>query len=273
MSLTLTGCQREDVSNTIFTSIYPVYDFVHRIVEDKYKVVNITPAGVEPHDYELSAKQITRIVDAKATFINGVNLEPWYESLPKSAKQKVVPVNEGIQIQKVDGQEDPHIWLSPINVIKEMENITTYMSSIDPDNSEFYLNNFHKNKTLFLELDNQYKTTINTFTNKNIVVAHAAYGYMCNEYGLNQISVNGVEPDQEPSSKTIEDIINKVKQYGIKTIFTEELISEKIAEQIAKECHVNVDVLNPYETIENDNDNYISVMKENLERLRRACTQ
>ena len=270
MALTMTGCKGEDVSNTIYTSIYPVYDFVTRIVGDKYKVVNLTPAGMEPHDFELSTKQIVHIADAKATFINGVDIEPWYSSLPKEAKNKTYVATEGVQIEQVEGQIDPHVWLSPINAIKEMENITKYMCLLDGDNADYYRHNYLTNKALFDSLDAEFKTAIATFKNKNIVVAHAAYGYMCNAYGLNQISVNGVEPDNEPSSKTIQDIINKVKEYNITTIFTEELISEKIAQQIAKECNVKVDVLNPFETIEED-ENYISVMKDNLERLGRAC--
>ena len=270
MALTMTGCKGEDVSNTIYTSIYPVYDFVSRIVGDKYKVVNLTPAGMEPHDFELSVRQIVHIADSKATFLNGVNIESWYTSLPKEAKKKTYVVTEGVQIQEHDGQIDPHVWLSPSNAIKEMENITSYMCELDKDNADYYQKNYLTNKALFTALDAEFKNEVATFKNKNIVVAHAAYGYMCNAYGLNQISVNGVEPDSEPSTKTIEDIINKVKEYNITTIFTEELISEKIANQIAKECNVKVDVLNPFETIEKD-ENYISVMKDNLDRLGRAC--
>ena len=269
-AITLTGCSKEDVSNTIFTSIYPVYDFVNRIVGDKYKVVNLTPAGMEPHDFELSAKQITRLVDAKAIFISGVTMEHWYDSLPTKAKEKTYVVSKDIEIQYVDGQIDPHVWLSPIKAIKELENIVSYLNTIDPTNSGYYQENYLKAKAEFTLLDTIYKQEVTTFSNKNVVVAHAAYGYLFNEYGLNQISVNGVEPDKEPSSKTIEDIINKVKEYNITTIFTEELISDKIAKQIAKECGVKVDVLNPFETIDGD-ENYISVMEDNLMRLGRAC--
>ena len=271
ITISLTGCQNEDFSHTIFTSISPVYDFVSRIVGDKYKVVNLTPAGIEPHDFELSAKQIVHIADSKATFINGVGLENWYDSLPKAAKNKTYMVSNDIAIKQTESQIDPHIWLSTINAIQEMKNITSYMCDIDPVNSDYYQNNFSTNSTLFQKLDLEYKTEVATFTNKNIVVAHAAYGYLCNEYGLNQISINGVEPDVEPSSKTIEEIINKVKELHINTIFTEELISEKIADQIAKECHVKVDVLDPIETIEDEEENYLSIMEDNLERLKEAC--
>ncbi|MCR5505959.1 MAG: zinc ABC transporter substrate-binding protein [Bacilli bacterium] len=272
LTLSLGGCSKEDVSHTIYTSIYPVHDFVSRIVGDKYKVVNLTPAGVEPHDYELSAKQIVNLANCKAAFISGVHMEEWYDSLPDTTKAKTCDLSKDITIIQTYGQDDPHIWLSPLNAIIEMETVTNYMSSIDPENKAYYEANLATNKTLFTELHTSYVNAVNEFDNKNIVVAHAAYGYMCNLYGLNQIAVNGVDPEKEPSSKTIEEIIEKVKQYNITTIFTEELISEKIARQIAEECNVKVDVLDPIETIEGD-DNYISIMKDNLSRLSKACKQ
>ena len=189
---------------------------------------------------------------------------------PQTIQRKTYVVSKDVPIKTVDGQIDSHIWLSPKNAIIEMNNICYYMCDIDPSNSDYYKNNLSINTILFNELDATYKLETDSFINKNIVVAHAAYGYMCSEYGLNQIYVNGVDPEKEPSSKTIEGIIKKVNEYKVNTIFTEEMVSDKVAKQIAKECNVKMDVLNPIEIIEEGED-YISIMKDNLKRLKEAC--
>ena len=133
----MTSCNVSSNPNAIYTSFYPVYDFASRIVGDKYEVINLLPPGVEPHDFELSAKAVSGLIRGKATFINGLGMEHWYDSLPKEAQDKVYDTSLGIETRLENGIVDPHIWLNPINAIKQMENITSYLCSIDEENSSF----------------------------------------------------------------------------------------------------------------------------------------
>ena len=243
----LMGCDRVDNSHVIYTSFYPVYNFTSRIVGNLYQVENITPPGTEPHDFELSPKKIAGIIDSKGLIVNGLGIEGWVNDLPKEAKDKTCVVSDGVQIRTTNGQEDPHIWLNPLNAIKEMENIANFMCQIDEENQSAYLANLTTATASFTELDNELMAIANSLPQKNIVVAHAAYGYMCDRYGLNQISINGIEPDQEPTAQTIENIIDAVNEYHITTIFTEQLISSDIADFISKQCHIKVEVLSPLE--------------------------
>ena len=265
----LCGCEEKDYHQTVFTSFYPVYEFTSRIVGDLYEVKNLTPPGTEPHDFELTPKKVAGLYDCKSLFINGVHMEQWVEDLPQSIKNKTCDLSVGIDIRNTNGQEDPHIWLNPLNAIKEMNNIKEYMCQIDNTNETIYQTNYEKAATEFTNLDNELMEIANGLAQKNIVVAHAAYGYMCDRYGLNQIAVNGVEPDVEPTAQTIENIIELVNEYHITTIFTEELISSNVAELISKECGVKVEVLSPLEEAEDD-ENYITVMKENFEKIKEA---
>lgn len=266
----LFGCDKSNEENIIYASFYPVYEFTSRIVGNLYNVKTITPPGTEPHDFELTPKNVAGLIDAKALFINGVGLESWTNYLPKEAKSKTCVLSDQIEIKEINGQKDPHIWLNPLNAIKEMENVTNYMCQIDESNKAYYLSNYATAKAEFMELDSELEDAANSLTQKNIVVAHAAYGYMCDRYDLNQISINGIEPDQEPSAKTIERIIQAVNEYHITTIFTEELISSDVSGFISRECGVKVEVLSPLEEAE-DNENYISVMKENFQKIKEAA--
>ena len=265
----LMGCHQIDSSRVVYASFYPVYDFTSRIVGNLYKVESLTPPGTEPHDFELSPKKIAGIIDSKGLIVNGINIESWVDDLPKEVKNKTCVVSDGVEIRKTNGQDDPHIWLNPLNAVKEMENIANFMCQIDENNQTTYLANLANATTSFVELDNELMAIANSLAQKNIVVAHAAYGYMCDRYGLNQISINGIEPDQEPTAQTIENIIDAVNEYHITTIFTEELISSDIADFISKQCHIKVEVLSPLEEAE-DGDDYISVMKENFQKIKEA---
>ena len=272
----LVGCNDYvDTSKTIYTSFYPVYEFTKRIVGDKYHVVSLVPPGSEPHDFELTARQVARIYDSKALFINGLDMEVWSSSLDSHIKKKTYVLSNGIETRKEGGITDPHIWLDPLKAIEEMRNVTTYMSQIDSENTSFYEANFIVARNGFLQLDEELAGICASFSNKNVLVNHAAFGYMCDRYGLNQISVNGLEPSSTPGPKTIVDIINKVNEYHVNTIFTEELSSPEVSELIARECGIKTDTLNPLEGLEQEEidagENYISVMKDNFARLKEAC--
>ena len=264
------SCSKRDVSNTIFVSFDAVKELVSNIVGGKHDIETLTPPGTEAHDFELTASKLAELTECKRLFINGFHFESWSDSLPNDVKNKTNSLSDGITPLYINNRIDPHIWLNPLNAIKEMENVYSVMSNIDEENQEYYLSNLNSYRTEFTELDNELSQIAETFTQKNIVVSHAAYGYMCDRYGLNQIYINGIEADEEPNTKTISEIIDKVNKLGITTIFTEELISTAIAEKISQETGVKMEMLNTLENID-DGESYISLMRENFQKLERAC--
>ncbi len=272
--LSLASCRtNKATSHTIYTSFYPIYDFTKRIVGDKYKVVNITPAGSEPHDYEPKAKDVDEMKNGAAIFPNGLGLETWTGSLPKAISEKIHVVSTGIETNKINGVVDPHIWLSVPNAIQEMGNILKEMKGIDKDNATYFQNNYDKAVKEFERLHTEYKTTISGVKNKYLVVSHAAFGYLCKEYEMTQIYVSGLTPDDEPTPKAMEDIIRKVGEYNITTVFYEELVSPEISKKIAQEAHVKTETLNPLEGLTEEElktEDYLSVMRDNLKRIEEA---
>ena len=111
-----------------------------------------------------------------------------------------------------------------------------------------------------------------------IVTAHEAFGHLAQRYGLRQEGVAGLSPDAEPDAQRIGQLTDLVKRDGVTTVFTEELVSPRIAKTLAREAGVRTETLNPLEGLTDRElrrgDDYVSVMDANLAKLHRAlgCT-
>ncbi len=275
--LFLSSCsltQKEAEENIIYTSFYPIYDFTKRIVKDKFSVINLTPYGAEPHDYEPTARNVVEMTKAKALFMNGLGLESYASSLPKDFENKTYVVTKNIKTISIGNTIDPHVWLSLPNAIQEMKTILEIVQDIDPDNASYYQNNYEEEEKKFFDLKEEYSTKMANLSNRYLVVSHAAFGYLCQDYNLVQVSVNGLSPDQEPTAKDMEMILSAVKEYHISTIFYEELVSDEISKKIAEETGAKTEMLSPLEGMSEEDmktKDYLSVMRENYDKIIGAC--
>jgi len=259
---------------SILTSFYPVYDFTMRILKNHGTVTNITPAGSEPHDYELTSSDVKKMETADAVFVNGLNLEPWFASLPSDLSAKTSTITNGIKTREVEGAIDPHVWLNPLNAIHELTAIKDKLVALDPQNAGDYETNWSDAVTLFQAIDAKFEAIASSFSNKYIVVSHAAFGYLADRYGLTQIYIDGLSPDDEPSPEDIAKIIDTVKKYDISTIFYEDLVSPAISKKIAAETGVMAESLNPLEGLTSEQletEDYVSVMIDDFRKLKVAC--
>ena len=265
----------------VTTSFYPLYFFSTQIGGDKANVVNITPAGAEPHDYEPTAQDIAQIENSKLLILDGTGLEAWGNNVKQNLDPKntvVLTVGDGLINQKVmeDGQNviDPHIWLSPQLTKKITDKITQAFMQIDPVNSNYYQANADLLKAKLDNLDQEYKQGLSNCTEKNIITSHAAFGYLATAYGLNQIPIAGISPDAEPSPSQLADIVKFAKSNNVKYIFFESLVSPKLADTIATEVGAKTLVLNPIEGLSKDEiskgNNYLTEMQNNLTNLKTA---
>lgn len=278
----------------IYTSFYTMYDFVSKVGGDKVTITNLVPAGTEPHDWEPASTDIVNLEHADMLIYNGAGMEHWVEDITDTLQNKelvLVEASKGMELlagsheeeeheeEEHEGEEeesgfDPHVWLSIKNAKKEMENIKNALVSADPDNASYYEDNYANYAVKFEELDTKFREALSKLENKDIIVAHQAFAYLCKEYGLNQIAVEGLNPDSEPDAKRMAEIIELAKEKNITTIFFEELVSPKVAQTIASEVGAVTEVLNPLEGLTNDQmtagEDYLSVMEKNLEVLIKA---
>lgn len=273
--LSLVSCTKEDNSKTIYASFYPIYDFAQRIVGDKFVVKNLTPPGSEPHDYEPTAKEVAGMIDSPLLLLNGLGLDHWTESMPRELKEKAFVVTEGIDTLSINGVVDPHVWLSVKNAATELTNIYERIVELDPSNVSYYKTNYESAYADLVALDDEFKEATKNLSHKYLVVSHAAFGYLCDEYGFTQYYLSGLEPDSAPTAKTKERIVELIKEYQISTIFYEEYVGSDIADSLAEETGIKVDVLNPLEGLSQieleQGEDYISVMRNNLEKIVRSC--
>lgn len=268
------SCKMDDNKSSsklqVYTSIYPMYDFTLKIAGDKADVYNMTPSGVEPHDFEITAKDIANLENADIFIYNGEGMEHWADRVITLLKTNViVKASEGISIIEDNKYLDPHVWLYPLNAKKEMENIKNAFVKIDDKNKDYYEENYKKYAKEFDDLDESYKNL--KVQNTNFVVSHGAFSYLAKAYGLNQIAVLN-NPDFEPDLKTMANIIDFVKNNNIKTVFYEEFSGPKVIKNIADATGAKVLPLNPIESLSEikikDGADYFSIMKENLNALK-----
>ena len=168
-----------------------------------------------------------------------------------------------------DGDLDPHFWLDPDRMIKVAEALEASFAKIDPANANDYKAGLDKLKTALTGVDNQYKQGFTSCQHKTFITSHAAFGYMAERYGLTQASISGIDPETEPSPAEMANIKSVVEKTGVKTIFTEELVSDAPAKAIAAETGAETSVLSPLESKPERGD-YTDAMTTNLERLKSA---
>lgn len=174
----------------------------------------------------------------------------------------------------VKGDVDPHVWLDPNRAIQLAENIKNAFIEIKPEQEEYFEENFKKLKDELEILDLSFKKMVRESSNKNYIVAHSAFGYWEDAYGLEQIGISGLSPSNEPSQKQLEEIIKAAKKQEIKYILFEQNVENKVAEVLKKEIGAETLTLHNLETLNEEdikkNEDFISIMEKNIETLRKA---
>ena len=168
-----------------------------------------------------------------------------------------------------DGDLDPHFWLDPQRMIKVAETLESSFAQVDPANANDYKAGLDKLKTALTNLDTQYTKSLSSCQHNTFITSHAAFGYLADRYKLTQASISGIDPETEPSPAEMANIKSVVQSTGVKTIFTEELVSDAPAKAIAAETGAETSVLSPLESKPERGD-YTDAMTSNLERLKGA---
>ncbi|MFR2332242.1 MAG: metal ABC transporter substrate-binding protein [Flavonifractor plautii] len=282
----------------VMASFYPMYDFAQKIGGDKVTVTNMVPAGTEPHDWEPSPSDIVALEQADVFVYSGAGMEHWVEDVLASLdNQSLVTVEASYGIALLEGHHhhhedeeeaehehedeheheegggyDPHVWLSPLNAKREMENIKNAIAEADPANAEYYEANYAAWSARCDQLDQAFKDGLSNLAIQDIVVSHEAFGYLCDAYGLNQVGIEGISPDSEPDPARMAQIQDFVTEHQVKVIFSEELVSPKVAQAIADATGARVETLSPLEGLTDEQltagEDYFSVMEQSLASLK-----
>ncbi len=265
----LVGCSTNDVDDGIdvVVSFGLLEEVVNTVGGDKVSVTNIV-GNSDAHVWEPTPRDSVILNNADLIVIVGAGFEHWFDSVAKTIDlDKVVDTSAEIDLIINDGVVDPHLWMDPLNVIQQAKTVMEALVEIDEENKDYYLANFEKYKSVLLELDNAYREHN---LNGTIVSSHASFGYLAQAYGLDVLSVDGLEPSVEPSIGKITFVIDEIRRQGIKYIFFDNIDDTKVADMIANEAGIKAMLLSPLEMMESD---YKSMMLENLEVLDEAFGQ
>jgi zinc transport system substrate-binding protein len=266
----------------VVAAFYPVAYAAQRVGGARVQVTNLTPAGAEPHDLELTPKQFDEILDADVVFDMGHRFQPAVEHAAQEREGPTVtlldrlPVNAGNK-KVAEGDPsalDPHVWLDPVLMQDIVRQVESALTKADPKGRATYTRNADAFVQQLGALDRRYRSALADCSIHVIVTSHEAFGYLAKRYDLQQQGVAGISPDAEPDAKRIAQLTDLVKRDHIKVVFTETLVSPRIADTLAREAGVTTDVLDPLEGLTDSNiahgANYLTVMRNNLDKLGRA---
>lgn len=265
----------------VAASFYPMYEFARQVGGDRASVRNLTPAGAEPHDYELTPRDIIAVNTSKVLIYNGAGLEPWAQKILRQLPPSVLVVNaaEGIRIATAttgedQGKPDPHLWMDPILAQKQVDNILAAFIKVDPEGKAVYEANAAKFKAELTALHERFQRALSACRKKIFITNHAAFGYFAARYGLTQIGIAGLAPDAEPSASKIRELIRLARQNDVRVIYYESLVSPRVAAAIAREIGARTLVFDPLEGLTDEElahgKNYLSVMDQNLRNLKQG---
>jgi zinc transport system substrate-binding protein len=260
---------------SVVAAFYPVAEAAQRVGGSCVTVTNLTPAGAEPHDLELTPNQVDAIQDATVVFVMGHGFQPGVEDAAGQRDGETVKLLDGLHAK----QSDPHVWLDPTRYSEIASSVSRALVRVAPKCRAQIMRNTAKFRKEINAVGDEYAKGLRTCKRRTIVTAHEAFGYLADRYQLEQQGIAGISPDEEPNAQRLGDLAGLVQRDGITTIFTETLVSRRVADALAREAGgVKTETLNPLEgltdqQIEHGAD-WASVMGENLTKLRNAlgCT-
>jgi zinc transport system substrate-binding protein len=264
------GSSRSDGKTDVVASFYPLAWAAQRVGGETVKVHNLTRPGTEPHDVELSPRDVGQIRSADVVLYLGGGFQPAVEDAVEGASGTVVDLLAGQRLAPSTEPEgelthDPHIWLDPVRYAAIVRRIGRILGQP------------HRAQALVRQLgvlDRDYARGLARCRRRDIVTTHAAFGYLARRYHLRQIAITGLSPEAEPTPRDLEAVVDRVRASKASTVFFETLISPRLAETVARETGARTDVLDPLEGLSQDKldrgADYLSVMRENLAALRRA---
>ena len=266
---------------SVVASFYPLAEAAEQVGGADVRVTNLTAPGVEPHDLELTPDQMEAITTADVVLYLGGGFQPAVEDAINDAEGTVVDVSEGLRDLPVPPTEtspgltaDPHVWLDPVAYRQVVERVESALAEVDPSTASAFATNADAFTARLSSLDRDFRSGLASCDRSTIVTSHAAFGYLAQRYGLRQEPIAGLSPEAEPDPQRLADLKALVEQTGATTIFTEDLVSPKVAETLASETGISTAVLNPLESITSEQlaagEDYVSIMEQNLETLRRA---
>lgn len=251
----------------LLASMYPIYYPLSYIAGDRFNVDVLIKTQSDPHHYELKPTDVSKLQSAKAFFYFGV--EEWERRIAnRLSKDKTYSLNKNIDFIYVAKKRDHHLWMSPRSYTKIVENIKEAMVRLDPSASDYYQKRYEEFMKNLRSLDDEYSKVLSSCKNRLILITHLSILYLGRDYNLEVVGLRGLHAEEEPKPSEIRKMVERAKRAGTKYVFYELGHDEKLARRIAKELGANIISINTSLFPEDKEDNYFSIMRKNLKRLK-----
>ncbi|WP_142829513.1 metal ABC transporter solute-binding protein, Zn/Mn family [Planococcus soli] len=290
----------------VFTTVYPLTYFTERIAGDLVDVQSIYPAGSNEHTFEPTQQEMIGLADADLMFSIGLGLEGFIDSAKETLQNEnveFVATADQISDEELEaalgheeesheeeaheeeaheeeagshdghdhGSTDPHVWMSPVLSEKLAESIKNSLAEADPENAETYESNFTELVVELETLDRSFEALSDRVAKDTFFVSHAAFSYLSEPYGFEQVAIAGLNSQDEPSQKELTEIVDQAKEENVEYIVFEQNVSSNLTEVIQNEVGAeaiemhNLGVLTQ-ENIDNE-ETYFTLMEKNLQVL------
>ncbi|MCU1600367.1 MAG: scbA [Frankiales bacterium] len=276
----LAGCTSgfaHDGKVQVVASAYPFQWLAERVGGSAVDVTGLVPPGAEPHDVELSPKQVG-LVEQAAVVVYLKGFQPSVDDALGGGKQGLdlgtVVTQQALTTGGGQTAKDPHIWLDPVRMEAAADALAARLSDKDASHATAYKANADAVKKDLQAIDTLYQSDLMGCARHEIVTSHSAFGYLAARYGLTQRGITGVSPDEEPTPKKLAEVAEYARKNSVTTIFFESLVDPKVAKTVAAEIGARTAVLDPVEGVHGADD-YLSVQRRNAAALRLAlgCTR
>ncbi|MGH3664007.1 MAG: metal ABC transporter substrate-binding protein [Micromonosporaceae bacterium] len=284
-----TGCgadSSQDGQLSLVAAFYPMQQLAEQLSSDQPKravsVSTLVKPGVEPHDLELKPSQIATLVEADLL----IYLKGFQPALDEAVAEHLDEPSRAFDVTTVrplrdvsashdgpaaHGGKDPHVWLDPDRQAVIANRLADKLGAIDPAHRADYTRQAKRLGAKLERLDQAYQKGLDDCERREIVVSHAAFGYLADKYDLKQIAVTGLSPEQEPTPRRLAEVIDTAREHKATVIFFETLVSPEVAKTLAREVGAQAKVLDPIEGLRPGSDqDYFSLMRTNLDNLRAA---
>ncbi|MBU2669807.1 metal ABC transporter substrate-binding protein [Actinoplanes bogorensis] len=284
LATALAGCGDQsgqaggDGKFSIVTAFYPLQFLSERIGGDAVSVTNLTKPGAEPHDIELTPRQVGDVAGAGlAVYVRG--FQPAVdEAIGQEAKDRAFDAasvvtllqagaGDGHEHEEAESGQDPHVWLDPVRLATIADALAARLGEADPGNAAGYTS---RALALHAELDtlnDEFARGLKTCERRELVTSHTAFAYLASRYDLHQVGITGISPEAEPSPQRLAAVAQEARGTGTTTIYFETLVSPAVAETLAREVGAKTAVLDPLEGLVDETGDYFSVMRQNLAAL------
>lgn len=249
----------------VVAGFYPLAFLAERVGGDAVRVQGLASAGAEPHDLELGPQQVAGLSTADLVLY----LRGFQPAVDDAVDQQAADraLDAAAVTPLVDG--DPHVWLDPTRMAALAGAVAERLAAAAPEQAGAIEGRAAALRTELAALDTELRTGLADCERRELVTSHTSFGYLARAYGLTQVGITGLTPDEEPTPARLAEVTELARTPGVTTIFFEDTVSPKVAEALAAEVGARAEVLSPLEAQPAGGD-YLSGMRAGLVTLRSA---